>query len=329
MNNRISQLNFRTASLVSLSIIFLYVIACGKASEVKLIPGTERVGYNHGRDVITVSPDERWLFFWENDMDYITPEEVDKKGSPIRICSINLESYEKTVHRIDNLPAKAISDAYPNKWDEVEFAFRVASWDKGLCYIDMPSRWRSRDIVFRPDQPGAEIAELPDRRICSDCAPAIIDEELAIKLVGKSRIQSFLCYTVAYRDGKLSDHVYYGTEDGGASVVYRYNTDGSRDEVFRRSKMFKDTSFDKLRISPDEKYLAYALDSKLKSPVPLPDMKDEVFIRNLETEQEILVISFRLAGNMVWSPDCSRLYISGIGKRSGVFRVDVDTLFGN
>ena len=58
-------------------------------------------------------------------------------------------------------------------------------------------------------------------------------------------------------------------------------------------------------------------------------MKDEVFIRNLETEQEILVISFRLAGNMVWSPDCSRLYISGIGKRSGVFRVDVDTLFGN
>jgi hypothetical protein len=329
MNNRISKLNFRTVWFVFLSTLFLSSIACGQASEVKLIPGTELVGYNGGFDVITISPDERWLFFWEDNTDRLTPEEKEKKVSPIRICSIDLETHEKTVHSIDNLPTSAISDAYPNKWEEVASSFCAASWSKGLCYIDMPSRWRSRDILFRPGQPEAEIANLPDQRICSDCAPAIIDEELAIKLVGRANIRSFRSYTVSYRNGILSDYVYYSEQTDGASVVYRYGSDSTRVEVFRCSKATKNTFIPKLRISPDEKYLAYVLYSKFRSPVPLPDLKREVFIRNLETGQNILVESFRLAGNMIWSSDSSRLYISGSGERSGVFRLDVEVLFGD
>ncbi len=57
-------------------------------------------------------------------------------------------------------------------------------------------------------------------------------------------------------------------------------------------------------------------------------MKNEVFIRDLETGQEILAETFRLAGNMIWSSASSRLYISGSGERSGVFRANIETLFG-
>ncbi len=232
----------RSLWLVSLSVLVLYGIACGQSGEIELIPGTERIGYNEGRDVITVSPDERWLFSWENNMDHMTPEEVDKKISPIRICSIDLESHEKTVHRIDNLPAKAISDYFSNKWIEVKFGFRTASWNDGLCYIDLRPRRNRRDILFRPGQAGAEIAVLPSKRICSVCAPAIIGEELAIKLVGRSRIRSFPNYTVAYSDGKLSDHFYHSEPENGVSVVTRYGSDSTCVEVFRGSELFKDTS---------------------------------------------------------------------------------------
>lgn len=67
--------------------------------------------------------------------------------------------------------------------------------------------------------------------------------------------------------------------------------------------------------------------SRLKAPIPLPDVQEEVFVRDLETSKERKVAEFRYTSNLIWSADSERLYFAGFGKATGVYRVRVDGVF--
>ena len=111
--------------------------------------------------------------------------------------------------------------------------------------------------------------------------------------------------------------------------MYRVGTGDAREEVLRRSKPFRKTSITELRISTNEQYVAYVLYSKLEAPIPLPDMKDEVFVRDLKSGKERKIADCRMTGNLIWSPDSSRLYFTVINGHTGIYRVNVRVLFRN
>ena len=84
-----------------------------------------------------------------------------------------------------------------------------------------------------------------------------------------------------------------------------------------------------LLISPDEQYLAVVLTTNVRSPVPLPTMRDELHVLDLTSGAHRRVGgSYRLLGDMMWSEDSRRLYYAAAngkiadGREDGVFRVD-------
>lgn len=64
-----------------------------------------------------------------------------------------------------------------------------------------------------------------------------------------------------------------------------------------------------IRVSPDERYLAYELTVNLKSGIPLPTTRHELYVLDLSTGKERRVPGdFRIMGNLLWSADSKRLY---------------------
>lgn len=319
---------FKTSVFIPILTIFLCVSACERDGATELIPGSETVAYNSGNDVITVSPDERWLFFWEENPDYRPPEETDGFMSDIRLSSIDMKTGQKTTYRVDHLPKGEIDDGYLPRWTEVAIAFQDACWSEGRCYIDMSNHKRLKDIAFSPCVPEAQVTALATRRICSDCPPAGTGERYAREWAGLVPTSNREGYSIAFSAGKLGQDIYYRGYDGDDCVVFRVDKTGKSEVVVRKNKYFRDTSIDEVRISPDGRYVAYILWSKLESPIPLPGSKNEIFILEIKTGKERKIFSgFRLTTNLIWSADSARLYFGGTGNKAGVYRANVESLF--
>lgn len=138
--------------------------------------------------------------------------------------------------------------------------------------------------------------------------------------------------TVAYGDGQFSTSTYVqpvGRAYKGA-LIERVDPDGTRTIVLEKKRMFKDADIGDLRVSPNERYLAYVLTTHLKSPIPLPTLRDEVYVLDLEKGEELRVPGdFRITGNLIWSADSKRLYYAAAngpvadGQGDGVFKIDL------
>ena len=313
---------------VILPVVTLFCVACGTNDAMERIPGTERAatrsslvtagpGYS-----ISISPDEQWLLFWEW---ILTPSEhrdgIDKTADlSMKLVSMNLAMLARTEHTRDNLPRPRFSYSYD--WMSLGSRFIPAGWYAGKFYIEMRPL---EDIVIDPLEERLRAASKPDVVYgCSDCPPPSLFRKAAGKI--SVSVDSQNC-TVAWSEGRLSETMYRVVSKG---VVEEIKADGTISTVFQKQIKGRFTTIRRLRVSPNELYLAYSVYSKLRAPIPLPGGRDDIYVRHLPTGKEIKIASFSAAGHFIWSSDSERLYFAA--RRSGfeemgVYRVYVIKLF--
>jgi hypothetical protein len=150
----------------------------------------------------------------------------------------------------------------------------------------------------------------------------------AVRKTGGRSSESYIqYYTAAWRNGRMSETMYRAVSDG---IVEEIGPDGTITVLFQKQIKGRFTTIKRLRVSPDEEFLAYSVYSKLRAPIPLPGGRDDIYIRHLPTGKEKRIASYSAAGNFMWSSDSKRLYFAATTsgfKEMGVRRVHVEQLF--
>lgn len=316
---RIIRAVLRRPTLFPLICFFtVFVTACGSNTAVERIPGTERAAGEN----ISISPDEKWLVFWEW---VVTPTEqyVDDRGEfSMRLASLDLDDGTVVKHELAGLPKKHRSISI--NWAEIERWFDPPGWYSNKFYINMYLYC----LVVDPASIIIKSGRSPTGLTCSDCPPNDIIDETIKKVYewygGDDDIREE--YSISWRNGQSGNTIY---RKSGKKIL-RFRRNGSKDTLVEVQSRFRTATVSAIRISPDETYLAYTVNSKIKSPVPLPDMREEVFVLHLESKREKKLGRFRSVGNLIWSPDGRRLYYAGHNgdfTDMGVYRVDVGRLF--
>jgi hypothetical protein len=318
-----SNLRSQSGVFLRIGLIALVFVFCGcsraaKSFRISRVPGTERAsptcpggGEN---DALTVSPDEKWLVFWE-------APAVDS----LTLSSVNLQTSKKTMHDISDLPMGIVTRGY----SQIGGVFNAASWHGGLFYIELGRR--SGVIVINPDQPSILTSTPPIGEMsCSDCPPTSALREAASKRTGYTPWSpgELLKYTIAWRDGTLGRDLYRLVR--GTAIV-RIGPDGAEEPVLERKRAFRRTVISHIRVSPDETCLAFAVFSKLAAPLPLPGGHYDVYVRQLQTGVEKWVATHYHVSNLIWSSDSSRIYFAGNGEDGddpAVYCVDIADALG-
>jgi hypothetical protein len=108
-----------------------------------LVPGTEHIEPGGSEAWFTISPDERWLAFFN----------VDSTSSlyeRFHLVTMNISSGEKTDHRLDEIPTTAF-DAMLRPWFEAQNWFREESWIDGRLFIKLEKNLPTSPwITFTP-----------------------------------------------------------------------------------------------------------------------------------------------------------------------------------
>ncbi len=311
-----------------LPVVTFFCVSCGTNDAIERIPGTERVatrstlvtagpGYS-----ISISPDEKWLLFWEW---ILTPSEfrdgIDNTADfSMKLVSMNLATLVRTEHTRDDLPRPRFSYTYG--WRDLGTRFEPPGWYDGRFYIEMRPL---EDVVIDPLEERLRAASKPDVVYsCSDCPPPSLFRKAVDRISVPGSLHE---YTAAWNDGRLSETMY---RVAGHGIVEKIAPDGQTTILFQKQHKGRSTAIGRLRVSPDELYLAYSVYSKLRAPIPLPGGREDIYVRHLPTGKEIKIASFSAAGNFIWSSDSERLYFAA--RRSGfeemgVYRVYVRRLF--
>jgi hypothetical protein len=330
-----------------LIVIFLCLAGCSSRDPdvvIRPIAGTAQVApYDF---CITVSPNERWLVFTEWKLpksrvfDELPPDEYD-----LRLVSLDLETGERTEHAVESIPPKALGFAPSDvRWKHqvgleiIENRFRPAGW-RGERFYFQPYRLSDRyetNLALIPGRPGIQVAKKPEGpSTCSDCFP-----------VGTSRFRGYSWeltprwgqvpnpVSVAVRDGAIRSVYYVRKPDHGRwdhyRSVYRLRGEGPQETLVELpAKKHVMISIVGVRVSPDERSLAYHVHSKKQAFLSGP--REEIYILDLDSREEKRIGRYSSAGNLIWSRDSGRLYFAGrdFSNRAAVYVVDVAETFGH
>jgi hypothetical protein len=296
--------------------------------------GTEQVAIEAFN--ITISPDERWLTFVE----WKFPRKVLRKELPsdeydCRVTSLDLKSGTRTEHAIESVSPAALGFSENDRQWKYTAAFRM------IKERFRPPGWRGERFYFQryyggiygaldPWKPGVVVAAPPDAPgSCSDCPPMV---------------------SVQFRDRSwdlLSNDVSAVVREGAVRAVYFVESPYQHNQVDHRAiyriaevgteqvvveapgKKRVHVVVGAVRVSPDERYLAYTVNSKKQAFLSGP--REEVFIMDLGTGEEKRVAKHSYTGNLSWSPDGRRLYFAGgeYASDSAVRVVDAVATFSN
>ena len=286
--------------------------------EVERIPGTEHASTRYPAggqiDALTISPNDRWLVFWDGPT-------IDT----LHLSSIDLQTLKKTDHSVRDLPTSVVMGY--TTWHEIADLFQAARWYKEALYLELSGR--AGAVVLDPNEVALRVGALPGTRLsCSDCPPTpVLSKTVAQRIAEKPRTASeLLRYTIAWRDGTLGRDVYHS---GRKATILRIGPGGTEEVLLQRKQAFHWTAISRIRISPDEEYLAYVVFSKLKSGVPLPGGEYTVYVRRLETGAEKRIATHQDVSNLIWSADSRRLYFVGNGESGddpAVYCADISRL---
>jgi hypothetical protein len=330
-----------------LIVILLCLAGCSSRDPdvvIRPIPGTEQVApYDF---CITVSPDERWLVFTEWKLpksrvfDELPPDEYD-----LRLVSLDMETGERTEHTVESIPPKALGFAPSDvRWKHqvgleiIEKRFRPAGW-RGERFYFRPYRFNGRyetNLVLVPGRPGIQVAEKPEEPgTCSDCFPVSTSRfrghswELTPRWGQVSNPVS-----VAVRDGAIRSVYYVRKPDHGRwdhyRSVYRLRGEGPQETLVELpAKKHVMISIVGVRVSPDERFLAYHVHSKKQAFLSGP--REEIYILDLDSREEKRIGRYSSAGNLMWSRDGKRLYFAALDSsdKATVYVVDVAETFGH
>jgi hypothetical protein len=227
------------------------------------------------------------------------------------------------VHRIDDLNAKALTYGGLPPWVNIASNFRDACWYYDGCYVVLRFRPAWKCVVFFAGIIEAKSSSIPRNLACSDCPPSPLVESMVSRLVGRSLLDYGRLYSVASASGVRGRQLYH--IDKGASMGRSDTTGGETVVAYPRSR-FRNFDIVALRVSPNERYLAYGLFTELRAPIPLPDQAVQLHVYDLLEKKDHKISSgYRYISNVSWSPDSRRFYFAGIqGKNRAVYRVDVE-----
>ncbi len=310
---------------VALTVCALFgTTACGGGNELQpeLVPGTERIKPHGNGPWFTISPDEQWLAYAEVDS---ADWDIRPTDRPPRFHLVTMEmgTLIETHHHLEDIPA----DVFPEQlgpWLAVMGGFQAPSWLEGRLFVRvLGSSSLSPWIVFVPGVPRARRVSPTAEGTCLDCPPT---SEWR-RLMAAHGITYDWPIHAAYTDGRFSNMLYLqGRAGRGVAAIDRMSTDGETERLLVLKRRFKKTSIGAMRVSPNERYLAYTLGTNLRSAIPLPTLRDEVHVLDLHARVDRRVPgSFRVSGNLMWSQDSSRLYYTVVdgytadGHRDGVY----------
>jgi hypothetical protein len=266
---------------------------------------------------ISVSTDEKWLVFWE------LSEGSEQYGS--HVTTLDLNDYVSTHHRIDKAYDQLSSHGHLEPWEQVGLGFNAAGWLDGRWHVVVFVSTVRKCLAFSPGVIEAEWTQIPLGLTCSDCPSPRRVEALAVNLVGQWLLSYGTRFSVARKNGQIGRSIYHLDPRGDGVCIAKTDSSGSETVIRYPRRRFHNTELITLRVSPDERYLAYGLLTELRAPIPLPDQEIKLHILDLAKGKDYTISSgYRYISNLIWSPDSERLYFAGFqGEQRAVYRVDV------
>ncbi len=280
---------------------------------VQFIPGTEMVAC--GEDDLSVSPDNQWLVFSERDPSAIKKVPFNHLEE-FQVVSIELESLQIKNHNI------------PPTLDELPPLQRIGydaegSWDNNIFVLKRIGR---KYLVIDPEKKALQEVELDPKNLnCSDCPPRSLQP---------SRLTKGPKISQAYYNGKLGESVYQCR----INKIIKVTPGKEKETVVRnwsKRRFLMEMDFRGVRVSPNEKFLAYIFHRGLLDIGPGESGEDHLYLKELETGKEKRIVTRKYFGNLIWNSDSSRLYFSGEKAdvirndfSGGIYFVDVADVFG-
>ena len=299
---------------------------------IEKIPGTELTALEAYS--LTISPDERWLTFLE----WMMPRSRFREEAPTQmvqyhLVSLNLSTRQRTQHTVESIPEGSVwtpEHRAPwsyNVWWVVVDRFRPSGWNGGVFYLD--PRARTRDLALDPRKPEIYFATRPEALTCSDCPPhdAWQRTKYAHHLWNLYEPASNVVSGV-FRDGAIRTIYHVGMGTDQKLMVFRLREDGDEKLILeKQGKKGTLSVIARVRVSPDERYLAYDLHSKKQEFLTGP--RERVFILDLDTHKEKKVATHGYVSNLMWSPDGNRLYFAAgeYEDYAGIYCVNVPATF--
>ena len=291
-------------------VLFLCLLSCG-STPVERIPNTSRLDATVR---LSVSPDNRWLVFWETTTSPREEPELDG----VRVSCIDLQTNKKV--RLEVADGVGTGDL---AWGDLARGYDYDGWIGDKLYIRYP-KWVELDPVAATLKPAH-----PPRgnRTCSDCPPRERFRRHVMR-VFNTRYVTYEHYdeiTSSWVGGVFSDTTYTAT---GSSIDI-VDPEGKRFKLLSHTSLTKQLSVHCVRVSPDGRYFAYSVHGKLKLPMPSPDRSAEVYLLDVESGERRKVWSCGYVSNLVWSADGRTLYFGSEGWRNSVCRLNVQRVFKN
>lgn len=272
---------------------------------------------------ISVSPDDRWLVYSEL---VGSPEDLREieYSDRYRIASIDLISGARREHRPESISKAGAVLSYARIGIRDE-----ASWMNGIFVLENRDA-QGRSLGVDPTQEVmVGVVKKLTQLNCSDCVP----DEVIAKAKWMHGFGDRI--SVPLRAGDSPETVYFPYKG-----VIRATADGSADLVVRRrpkGRLGMTTVFLQLRVSPDERFIAFCVARSLIVPfLPGSGWIYYLHIKDLHSGRERLVAARHTVSNLIWSSDSSRLYFAGYEipgvyggnlKHRGVFVVDANEIF--
>lgn len=329
--NRVGQIRCIDLEVCALFAIASLVTGCStRADDVvtRTIPGTEQLAVD--QFCITVSPDEQWLTFVE----WRLPAEQRAKSQTLteydtRVVSIGLRTTARTAHSIDSISPEQLGlSANDRMWRFdagfrlIREGFRPPGWVRGSFYFQRYGR--GTYLALRPTERDIRIVAAPDTAgTCSDCPPLI-----SVDFHGRTWDLLSNDVSAVVQDGKVRAIYYWGSGPNRVNAVLRVRENSDEQLVVdRHQKQGTNIVIAALRVSPDDRYLAYVVHSKKQEFLAGP--REELFIRDLQTGGEKRIASHGAMGNLIWSADGKRLYFAGglLGGDGSGYVVDINGVF--
>jgi hypothetical protein len=324
MNRIRFKISVRYLPVVVGGFVLAHCAACSDYNDhIVAILGTEMVTLPSSPWGISVSQDEKWLVFWELSRGVEHPYDG-------HLCTLDLETGKKTVHNIERVRDQMTSYSNVDPWGVISSDFYGACWPDGGCYVPMYIGFAWRSLVFVPGVPGGDWSPVTKNLGCSDCPPRGRAEAAAEHIVGRWILNHPRLFSLPKSVGQSETSLYHIDRSYDGASIVRTDSSGSHPLVQHPHRRFRNARINALRVSPNERYLAYGLFLKLRSPIPLPDQEIELYVHDLvEGEEYTISTRYRDISNLIWSPDSERLYFAGFqGEKRAVYQVDVAGLLG-
>lgn len=317
--------NRRPAGIFLISLV-MAAAGCSSSGPVpQAIPGTEDLMPGPGKAWFSISPEEHFLAYLAA---YGTPDTATED----HLVTIELPTGRKTHHDLSQLvPVVHFEYNNTHPWLSADGWVAPSGWIGNTYYLDCSSCIDAHGstvwLAFTAGIAEGVVSYQPMGAVRgSDCVGTYHTIEKKLNQHGLQAAGVYNQFSVPCRDTTMLDIVYSGENVGGDTIrLIRRDERNIKTLVFEHQHRYHSVYLDALRVSPDQRYLAYAIGEKPALPIPWP-ATTTVYVFDMLRKQRLRVEGgWMYFGNMMWSGDSKDLFFAGISRlrERGAFRIDV------